>query len=287
MLMGTCAGVSFAHGSNDGQKGMGLIMLILIGLAPYSFALNLHANKDDLERVRRSTRQVYQALIEMAPGQSEVTSQESSDILQTYLGNPEMSTIVIQAMAVEAGQLQHQFESVDNFREIPKEQRWALRAQAMLLIRSLHQAQELKHFQASPQQLADMRQMELDLDRLIEYVSDWVKVAVALALGIGTMVGWKRIVVTVGEKIGKTGLTYAQGFVAQTVTMGTILGGDRFGLPMSTTHILSSGIAGTMLANRSGLQSKTLTHIVLAWVLTLPASIALSSLIYLALRYII
>jgi PiT family inorganic phosphate transporter len=112
---------------------------------------------------------------------------------------------------------------------------------------------------------------------MVQYIPTWVKVSVALALGCGTMIGWKRIVVTVGEKIGKAHLAYAQGAAAEIVAMGTIMAADNFGLPVSTTHVLSSGIAGTMAANRSGLQAKTLRNIVLAWVLTLPACVLIGA----------
>jgi PiT family inorganic phosphate transporter len=118
------------------------------------------------------------------------------------------------------------------------------------------------------------------LDKGTRFIPTWVKVAVALALGLGTMVGWKRIVVTVGEKIGKTHLTYAQGAAAEITAMATIGMADAFGLPVSTTHVLSSGVAGTMAANGSGLQASTLRNMALAWILTLPASILLAGTLY-------
>jgi len=118
------------------------------------------------------------------------------------------------------------------------------------------------------------------LDTLTKYIPTWVKCAVALALGLGTMIGWKRIVVTVGEKIGKAHLTYAQGAAAELVAMCTIGAADHFGLPVSTTHVLSSGVAGTMLANHSGLQTKTLRNLLLAWVLTLPVCIFLGATLF-------
>jgi PiT family inorganic phosphate transporter len=117
-------------------------------------------------------------------------------------------------------------------------------------------------------------------DQATKFIPDWVKVAVALALGLGTMVGWKRIVVTVGEKIGKEHLTYAQGASAELVAMATISAADNFGLPVSTTHVLSSGVAGTMFANKSGLQMSTLRNIAMAWVFTLPAAALLSGTLY-------
>ena len=283
LLVSTCAGVSFAHGSNDGQKGMGLIMLIMIGLAPFSFSLNLKADPSELDRIRRA----YQILTDLAPAHSEVPMRDASVILEGYLRGDPFSGQVIQAMALEASQIDQEFSAVKSFREIPREQRWELRSQSMLLARALEKARENEHLHASGQDQADLLLLEDQLGDLIEYVCNWVKVLVAFALGLGTMVGWKRVVVTVGEKIGKSGLTYGQGLVAQSVTMGTILAGDGWGMPMSTTHILSSGVAGTMLANRSGLQRQTLTNIALAWILTLPATMGLSSLIYLTLRQIL
>jgi PiT family inorganic phosphate transporter len=118
------------------------------------------------------------------------------------------------------------------------------------------------------------------LDAGTRFIPTWVKIAVAFALGLGTMVGWKRIVVTVGEKIGKTHLTYAQGASAELVAMGTIFAADHLGLPVSTTHVLSSGVAGTMAANGSGLQMSTIRNMLMAWVLTLPVSILLSAGLY-------
>jgi PiT family inorganic phosphate transporter len=124
------------------------------------------------------------------------------------------------------------------------------------------------------------------VDKATKYIPDWVKVAVALALGLGTMVGWKRIVITVGEKIGKEHLTYAQGAAAGLVAMGTIFGATGLGLPVSTTHILSSGVAGTMAANRSGLRFKTIRNIAAGWVFTLPAAALLSALLYWGFRHL-
>ena len=122
---------------------------------------------------------------------------------------------------------------------------------------------------------------------MVQFIPIWVKFAVAIALGCGTMIGWKRIVVTVGEKIGKSHLTYAQGASAEFVAMATIMAADNFGLPVSTTHVLSSGIAGTMAANRSGLQAKTLRNILLAWVLTLPACVLIGAATFAGSLYIV
>jgi PiT family inorganic phosphate transporter len=122
------------------------------------------------------------------------------------------------------------------------------------------------------------------IDLSTRFIPGWVKVAVALALGMGTMIGWKRIVVTVGEKIGKDHLTYAQGAAAEITAMVTIGAADAFGLPVSTTHVLSSGVGGTMAANHSGLQWSTVRSLLMAWVLTLPVSILLSGFLFWAFR---
>jgi inorganic phosphate transporter, PiT family len=125
------------------------------------------------------------------------------------------------------------------------------------------------------------------LDNSTKFIPTWVKVAVAIALGLGTMIGWKRIVVTVGERIGKTHLTYAQGASAEIVAMATIGAAELYGLPVSTTHVLSSGVAGTMVANHSGLQWSTVRNLLMAWVLTLPVSIALAGGLYWLLRTVL
>jgi PiT family inorganic phosphate transporter len=127
----------------------------------------------------------------------------------------------------------------------------------------------------SDKEASSLKSYKESLDSATRFIPTWVKIAVAFALGLGTMIGWKRIVVTVGEKIGKTHLTYAQGASAELVAMGTIGAADMLGLPVSTTHVLSSGVAGTMAANRSGLQMSTIRNLLMAWVLTLPVSILL------------
>ena len=127
---------------------------------------------------------------------------------------------------------------------------------------------------------ANLKAFKKEIDNATKFIPLWVKIAVAIALGLGTMIGWKRIVVTVGEKIGKSHLTYAQGASAELVAMTTIGAADIFGLPVSTTHVLSSGVAGTMAASKSGLQWSTIRNLAMAWVLTMPAAILLSGSLY-------
>jgi phosphate/sulfate permease/outer membrane protein OmpA-like peptidoglycan-associated protein len=192
VLISTCSGVSFAHGSNDGQKGVGLLMLILIGMLPADYALNRSLNHAQITAMIQSTDKI----------------------------------------------------------ELLAEERSTLRS-------------------------------------AVEFAPPWVLIGVALALGIGTMVGWKRIVVTIGEKIGKTHMTYSQGASAEVVAATTIGLSGWLGLPVSTTHVLSSGIAGTMVASKSGLQSATVRNIALAWVLTLPVAMGLGGLLFLGFRAVI
>jgi len=137
-----------------------------------------------------------------------------------------------------------------------------------------------KEADLSPQDVATLTAYKKSLDNATKFIPAWVKIVVAIALGLGTMVGWKRIVVTVGEKIGKTHLTYAQGACAEITAAATIAAADGYGLPVSTTHVLSSGIAGTMAANGSGLQMATIRNIIMAWVLTLPAAMIISGSLY-------
>jgi PiT family inorganic phosphate transporter len=137
-----------------------------------------------------------------------------------------------------------------------------------------------KESDLSKEEIGILNKYKSSLDNATKFIPFWVKIAVAIALGLGTMIGWKRIVVTVGEKIGKTHLSYGQGAAAELVAAATIFAADSYGLPVSTTHVLSSGVAGTMAANGSGLQMSTLRNIALAWVLTLPAAMMLSAALY-------
>jgi inorganic phosphate transporter, PiT family len=119
-----------------------------------------------------------------------------------------------------------------------------------------------------------------------QYVPFWAIMMISVALGMGTMIGWKRIVVTIGEKIGKRHMTYAEGATAEIIAAMTIGMSTYYGLPVSTTHVLSSGVAGSMVASKGvkNLQKGTITSIALAWVLTLPATILLSGGFYLLFR---
>ena len=169
--------------------------------------------------------------------------------------------------------------------KVPREQRTSLRSDIYLLDEAIGKLLK-KNLVTDPATVATLKHDKKDLDGITKYIPLWVKVAVAIALGMGTMIGWKRIVVTVGEKIGKSHLTYAQGASAELMAAATIGLADFMGLPVSTTHVLSSGIAGTMAANRSGLQRDTLVSILMAWVLTLPVCIFLGATLFSAALYV-
>lgn len=266
ILIFTCTGVSFAHGSNDGQKGVGLVMLILMGIVPASFALNLELAQPDLERAGRAVA-TMQSTLEPALAQAEPKVKEKLGEVQG-----------------ELGELQALLASVSRTRDIPAEQRFTVRKDVLLIDSTLKKLEQDGALALPGPQLKQIKEARKDLRELTDYAPSWVLFCVALSLGIGTMVGWKRIVVTVGEKIGKDHLTYAQGAAAELVAMSTIGISAGLGLPVSTTHVLSSGVAGTMVAQRSGLQMSTVAKIASAWVLTLPASMLLAGVLFLVFR---
>ena len=286
VLVLTCTGVSFAHGSNDGQKGMGLIMLILIGIIPTVFALNLDADPKavaDLELTARKTM----AVLDLAGNGQNAEDKRAEEVLSSFLKTTgRFNDEIFPALAAKDRDIVNRLNGKNSFGEIPKQERAALRSDMYLVSESLNKLSKQGKL-ADPQQKAILGELRSKLRPMTQFIPVWVKIAVAFALGCGTMIGWKRIVVTVGEKIGKSHLTYAQGASAELIAMGTIMAADSFGLPVSTTHVLSSGIAGTMAANRSGLQAKTLRNIVLAWVLTLPACVLIGAATFSSALYIV
>jgi inorganic phosphate transporter, PiT family len=170
-------------------------------------------------------------------------------------------------------------------KSVPQDRVRNFRNDMYVVSEALRLMQKSSKPQFSTADAAMLKNYKGHIDKATKFIPGWVKVAVAIALGLGTMIGWKRIVVTVGEKIGKDHLTYAQGAAAEITAMATIGAADYFGLPVSTTHVLSSGVAGTMAGNRSGLQWGTVRNLLMAWVLTLPASIVLSGTLFWAFRH--
>ena len=278
ILILTCGGVSFAHGSNDGQKGMGLIMLILIGTVPIAYALNRAMPTSQMVPFVAIATTTEQSLSQFTQG---ATSADPRNTLSTYIRTHSWSDEVVPAMAALTGSIADQVKASGTLAKVPAENVSNVRNDMYLTSEAIRVFNKDPHAKALPAATrADLDALKKEIDAATKFIPPWVKVAVAIALGLGTMVGWKRIVVTIGEKIGKTHLTYAQGACAEVVAMSTIAAADMFGLPVSTTHVLSSGVAGTMAANRSGLQWVTLRNLVMAWVLTLPAAIVLAGVLY-------
>jgi inorganic phosphate transporter, PiT family len=191
---------------------------------------------------------------------------------------------VIPALAHLAGDIGNQVKNHGTLGNVPAEAVANVRNDMYLASEALRVLDKKHHAAFDADTTSNVKAFTKLLDSATKFIPLWVKVAVAIALGLGTMVGWKRIVVTVGEKIGKSHLTYAQGASAELVAMSTIAAADMFGLPVSTTHVLSSGVAGTMAANQSGLQMITIRNLLMAWVLTLPSAILLSGSLYFLLR---
>ncbi len=277
LLVLTCTGVSFAHGSNDGQKGMGLIMLILIGIIPASFAVNQGTTQAQIREMSEATQTVSFQMDKHAPGIAMAGGQSASDELSQYLKTTgKLTDRTFAAIGTKCREISAELANRQSLSVLDKTQRVQLRSDLYLVSESLGKLTKGHKLQNADEQKA-VTKLKGSMDKVTKFIPTWVKFAVALALGVGTMVGWKRIVVTVGEKIGKEHLTYAQGASAELVAMCTILAADNYGLPVSTTHVLSSGIAGTMAANRSGLQMDTLRNLLLAWVLTLPVCVLLGA----------
>ena len=279
ILMLTCTGVSFAHGSNDGQKGMGLIVLILVGILPGTYALKMSADHASVAGIASEAASISQAF-EREAGKK-ITGEQANQILAEFIkpkGSP--SPDVLAALAGACDDISNRLKTAETFQALPPSQRGDVRTDLYLISKSIAKLDKAGKLDIDPAVKKNQQAMARHADELTNYIPDWVKYAVALALGLGTMIGYKRIVKTVGEKIGKDHLTYAQGASAEAVAMSTIMVADHFGLPISTTHVLSSGIAGTMAANNSGLQMATVRNILLAWVLTLPICIFLGAVLF-------
>ena len=286
LLVLTCTLVSVFHGSNDAQKGMGLMMLILIGIVPGAFAVDMALDQNTVAKAKTELQQVIAVTTPLAGGTT-LTSDEAKGELTAYIkptagaATPKTFAAVTTASQDILGKLG---DNTD-FNKVDRDTRLAVRDDVYLVDNAIDKLNKKKAV-TDPASAKTLSGAKKDLDKIVKYIPIGVKFAVALALGLGTMVGWKRIVVTVGEKIGKSHLTYGQGAAAELMAAATIGLADFGGLPVSTTHVLSSGIAGTMAANRSGLQKDTLISIVLAWVLTLPATVFLGATLFAAGLYV-
>jgi inorganic phosphate transporter, PiT family len=278
LLILTCTGVSFAHGSNDGQKGMGLIMLILIGTVPTAYALNRAlpiSATADFEQSSQSAARV----IEAKTSGPKLTG-DPRPAVTAYVAERTIGEGTYPALAALLRDIARQITEYGSLTKVPAIAVGNTRNDMYLTSEAIRLLMKDKQSDLTKEDVATLNAYKGDIDRSTKFIPTWVKIAVAIALGLGTMIGWKRIVVTVGEKIGKTHLTYGQGAAAELVAVATIFAADNYGLPVSTTHVLSSGVAGTMAANGSGLQLVTLRNIALAWILTLPAAMLLSGMLY-------
>ncbi len=278
LLILTCTGVSFAHGSNDGQKGMGLIMLILIGTVPTAYALNKAVTPAETQTFVAVANQAAATFGKYTNGVAPSANPRAD--VELYVQHRELTPAVIPAVQQLSTSLATAVGASGSMAAVPQRDVDNVRNTMYLVSEAIRLIEKSGQPAFAADDKLAIDNYRKQLDHATKFIPTWVKVAVAIALGLGTMVGWKRIVVTVGEKIGKQHLTYGQGASAELVAMLTIGAADVYGLPVSTTHVLSSGVAGTMAANGSGLQWSTVRSLVLAWVLTLPASIVLAGGLY-------
>jgi len=272
LLILTCTSVSFSHGSNDGQKGIGLMMIILIGIVPGYFALNHQKTPEQLLMKVNSIHQFTNSL--------EKVSLSDEDKLNVQLIN------------IKLDSLYSYLNGEKEFNHISKEKNFLIRKEILLVSKVatniLSKKIDNSEIRLSKEKRSYLQSEIKDLKGFTEYAIWWVILLISLSLGLGTMIGWKRIVVTVGEKIGKTPLTYAQGASAEIIAAITIASSSFIGLPVSTTHVLSSGVAGVMVEKNGfkNLRKKTVKNILIAWLVTIPVTIILSSGLFLLFRVI-
>jgi inorganic phosphate transporter, PiT family len=249
LLILTCTGVSFAHGTNDGQKSIGLIMLTIIGLMPASYALKMDVSSDQIATVAKAMP-------------------EAATFIDQYGDDQKQQAV---ASARSLGDLYGKLKSAE---DIPAGERPAVRNEFNRVEAELQKAGEAKG--VSDDDKKKIKVLHSDLTKSTQYAPWWVRILSALCLGLGTMIGYKRIVTTLGERLGNTHLVPAQGASAELVAAGLIGFAGFSGYPVSTTHVVTGGIAGTMVASGAGVQTSTMWQIAAAWLLTLPATIAIS-----------
>lgn len=266
ILITTCTAVSGFHGSNDGQKGVGLIMLILIGIVPVYFALNPNENPSSLRDPLYKIERTINTVDPMPLSATDRTKLDSSKMMIT--------------------RIRETIGSATSVNSIPKQDRFIVRKDIMILNSNVKSLLETSEARLSESDKTTLSGSLKQIRKMTDYSPKWVIIIIAASLGLGTMIGWKRIVKTIGEKIGKEHLTYAQGASAELVASTTIGLSTWFGLPVSTTHVLSSGIAGSMVASKGikNLQADTVRNILIAWLLTLPVVMVLSGTLFLIFR---
>jgi inorganic phosphate transporter, PiT family len=278
ILVLTCTAVSFFHGANDGQKGMNLVMLILIGTIPNAYALNRSLSPSQIERFEATSKTASQVISDKASGYDIIGDPRSA--VELYVSRHVIDEGTFPSLAILVRTVAEEFKQYGSIGRMPPSLVAEIRNDMYLVSESLRLLMRDRSSDLSADDIAKLRDYQRTLDQATKFIPLWVKIVVAIVLGAGTMIGWKRIVITVGERIGKARLSAAQGACAEITAAATIAVADGFGLPVSTTHVLSSGIAGTMTASGAGLQWRMVRNILLAWVFTLPAAKILSGGLY-------
>ncbi|WAI11762.1 MAG: inorganic phosphate transporter [Buchnera aphidicola (Macrosiphum albifrons)] len=271
-------GVSYAHGANDGQKGIGLIMLVLIGILPGSFLVNLNANKYEIKYTKDTLNNLEKYYLEKTIHKSNII--KNKNVINNSIVNYQFDDVIKNIQNTKL-----LLENISDYNLLNIKKRFQLRHFLLSISDFIDKTVNSSSINAKDKYfLTTSKKIIL---KTIEYAPMWIILIVALSLSIGTMIGWKRIVITIGEKIGKKRMTYAQAMSAQITASFSIGIASYTGIPVSTTHILSSSVAGTMLIDGDGIQIKTIKNIALAWVLTLPVSILLSGFLYWVTLFII
>jgi PiT family inorganic phosphate transporter len=258
---------------------MGLIMLILIGTVPTAYALNHAVSPAEVQSFIAASEQAGHILDQHVIPAVALDPDARAEVTR-YIETKQLQPDTMLAMSQLVNELNREVAGYKTFQSVPANDQANVRNDMYLTGAALRLMSRDHNLSFTAAESAALKGYQSKLDKSIKFIPNWVKVAVALALGLGTMVGWKRIVVTVGERIGRQHLSYAQGASAEVVAMATIFAANLWGLPVSTTHILCSGVAGTMAANGSGLRWSTVRNIASGWVLTLPAAALLSGMLY-------
>ncbi|MGL9750596.1 MAG: inorganic phosphate transporter PitA [Symbiopectobacterium sp.] len=287
-LIISAIGVSFSHGANDGQKGIGLIMLVLIGVAPAGFVVNMSASGYEISRTRDAVvnlQEFYQQhgdalkhVIDLStPVPVTETVLPANGVKEFHCDSSRIMIAIERSLGL--------MNNLKSYNQLNAEDRGRVRRLLMCIADTIDKVAKLPETTSEDRRY--LNNLLQDMLKTVEYAPLWIIVAVALALSLGTMVGWRRVAVTIGEKIGKRGMTYAQGVSAQVTAALSIGVASYTGMPVSTTHVLSSAVAGTMIVDGGGVQGKTVKNILLAWVFTLPVSLVMSGVLYwLALKLI-
>ncbi|ARC54999.1 phosphate transporter PitA [Candidatus Riesia sp. GBBU] len=276
VLILSSIGVSFSHGSNDGQKGIGLVMLILISILPTKFSLNMNASEYEISRIYNTITNLkkyyeeHSYIINNTKFHIKNKLDRNVANINYCYDNFCPNTILNQIISI--------LKDVKSYSAIKSNQRSYVRK--MLLYLSEMNSKIAKHSKTKPEEAKILYNLNKDLLITLEYAPVWITVIVASALAIGTMFGWKRATFTIGKKIGKKDMTYAHGVSAQTTAAISIGIASYTGMPVSTTQILSSAVAGAMIIDRRGIQIKTVKNILLVWLFTFPISITMSGIFY-------